>query len=139
MQNPELYVSDAISKYLDFKRIKNSTRQDMLNSIGPYGFAREIATIHVNLGRQSGKTFFVNTKAGADDVVIVPPNHVRHHQGSLYRVFSASPQTVQRLRGVTFKTLYVDELRHCVENGLNVDELYSVLRSVDQIFVFLGE
>lgn len=61
------------------KSYKDSLSGNAIQSMAPTLYARSIATIHINIGRQSGKTTAIINNAKSGDIVIVDNTKIRDY------------------------------------------------------------
>lgn len=113
-------------------------------------YAREYCTIHLNIGRQSGKTTYIIENATKNDLIVVCNRAMHdyildqswHKQGRAptLNIFVASAH-IDNLLGREFQTIYVDEPTHCFEKIKRM-KLYEATASKvveNQTFILLGE
>ena len=133
----------------DLVRINKETRHNLKNlvmDITMTQYATEVATVHCNIGRRTGKTSYIISRAKPTDLVIVHNDMViRSMYPSSINVLTSSSvySFMDQLRGKRVRiypsTIYIDEPRLC-SSYKPLFEIYSLLaKSPDQTFVLLGE
>ena len=105
--------------------------------MGAQNFAREFCTIHINIGRRTGKTEYIKRNATKTDVVVVASRQMRE-------IYSGVNVPVVSVDGIVdwskgrraVSTIYIDEpeLMHKFV-GIIYESLF---RNANQTFVLLG-
>jgi len=108
----------------------------------PYMYMKEFGTVHINVGRQTGKTSFIKKFSESDDAVIVC-------NWSMARTFAwqnSSPtiicaDSLSNFKNREFSTIWVDEPNLCFPTRMALNCLYETFATLNpkQMFVLLGE
>ena len=134
----ELYKKhwELIDKAIELNASFCEQRKEFIHEIGVVPFAMEFATVSLNLGRRTGKSEYIKTRALDHDVVVLPNKKIKE------RVYGEKKYLFDFLyyrdlkKGVEkeYITIYVEFIEK-----LNPCLVYEALaKSYQQTFVFLG-
>jgi hypothetical protein len=62
----------CIDKLIEINKARRKEFSDLEQNAGTYAYISEICTVHVDIGRRSGKTAYINSRATDNDLVICP-------------------------------------------------------------------
>ena len=100
--------------------------------LSPYEHVREFRTVHLNYGRRTGKTKYINSSVTEDDLILIP----RLDFCTLYKGKNiGSSQVLLNKNLPTFKTIYVDEPK--LHTKLD-DCLKKLIKNHDQTVIMVG-
>lgn len=117
----------------------------------PSMFISELCTVHVNIGRATGKTQFIKNNATKDDLVIAYSRNVyedcsKHNYHILFAQGSNISHFTDAIRGLRIKNIYIDEPELvCKTLGIKLEEIYNIIWNrhlfIDEIptFILLGK
>lgn len=116
---------------------KRPDAQHLFQMQGRIAYAWEQATVRVNSNRCCGKTKYIRSRAGRDDLIVVPHMASRWDYQGPSTVWVA--ETFEDLPlDRRFNRIYVDE-PHYVFSRVDWYNTYNALvKDVDQTFIFLG-
>lgn len=98
-------------------------------SLGPSNYLREFCTVHVNIGRCTGKTSYIVDRATKQDLIVTTnyaqADWLRKSEGVSAKVvpLTAFNSLNDSLRGHRFEAVYFDEPGHAFE-GTNIRKSY---------------
>jgi hypothetical protein len=139
----DMYFNDA----LVFVRSNMEYNQRDANIMGPKEFVRSYGTIHLNLGRQTGKSTLIRRYLAANpgSIVIVAVERAKQyymeHGTPENQIYVASDLDfyVRELSHIP-EYIFVDEPSLCNRSGTRIHrELWNQVNDPRQIVVFLGE
>ena len=116
---------------------RNSLHPSNINSMHPAEFAKEFKTIHMNMGRQTGKTSLMLDLARPTDLIIVPTMAMvdsLYHRSGTCRAQIVTFSSVFRRRFHNVGYAWVDEPSLY---GKDFNFLYSHIDA--ELFIKLGE
>ena len=122
----------------------NKENRDRLNEwehYSPTNYLKEFCTVHLDIGRQVGKTTFITKHANENDAVVTFLNW-RNDKG--IKVFSSS-EDIARLRSKkehSYKNIFIDEPDFVFRRVAEYSEILEAFASKDyknQTFILLGE
>lgn len=133
-----MLVSPSIAK--DFQALMgllislNHTRRRNIDpvieqALSPAGYLREFCTIHVNIGRCTGKTYFIQTNATDNDFIIVPNFYTKDFyvdEGFLPTRVSTFRHPIPGAPPEKIDVFYVDEPKYCFASQDDIDRFYNV-------------
>lgn len=109
---------------------------DLLSLAPPAIIAREHCTIRSNIGRRTGKSEYIRTRAKRGDLIIVSNTRIKKLLFSKMRGTVAVANEVNALR--YFKTIFIDE-PSLVFNSLPQTRMFKMLaHDSNQTFIMLG-
>jgi len=133
-------INAAITANLQ-QRVKNESRRSFLD---PAIYARECKTVHINIGRQTGKTTAIAQLCRANDLIVFSNTNIadmfRHANNNVSRF--ATVVTINQLRNMfnthnlCFDYVWIDEPNMC-ENKVDTNLIYEYVAA--DLFVKLGE
>lgn len=106
--------------------------------LSPTSWAREFCTISCDIGRRTGKSEYIKTRANKGDLLVVATPQVRHCVFPTMLCTIATPELVKNLQQTKFNTIFVDE-PSLVFRLLERETLYKYLaHDGEQTFIMLG-
>lgn len=108
-------------------------------NITPIQYAVEFCTIKFDIGRCAGKTEFIKNRVNSNDLIVTRDNQSKQNMKELanYVQIFVVGNSYDKLRGVRFDTIYIDDVSLLQIKDL--DTLYSILvRDYNHTFVLLG-
>ncbi|MFZ2992500.1 MAG: hypothetical protein WA061_02180 [Microgenomates group bacterium] len=116
--------------------------ESTFHSLSTVGYVLDFCTIHIDIGRQTGKTYFIQNYARSWDLIIVPNE-------SLKRIYLMSTPsdllvlTPEEVMGYKFETppetIYFDEPKLCFKRVPKEDLFYKFIKNKNQTVVMLGQ
>lgn len=126
------YIIDSAIK---FNRSVIDARQIQQNYLGPVEFAKEIATVRLNLGRQLGHSMAIARRATTRDVVIVHRQRSVPKMKQRLAVWNMAEISINdSLRLDSYDTVWVDEATY----RKDIDDIYEKYAHRAKQFVLLG-
>lgn len=111
--------------------------------------AKQICTVHINLGRGTGKSSYIHQRSSKNDLIVVPNYHKKEEmlkRGNSSTILT--PMEIERtLRGnaLLFDNIWIDEPKMCFSRNIedriiSLSHLYFLCaKNVDQTYILLGE
>jgi len=103
-----------------------------------------LCTVHCNIGRGTGKTNYIGTHATTDDIIVVPnfylkkpflKKHGQHMENNIFAI-----NQLEKIRGLAFSNVYVDEPALCFKNYDKVEFYRDIARSGgEHTIIMFGE
>lgn len=128
-------IDELISKGIEHRDSFESFKE----SLSLENWAREFATIEINLPRQTGKTSYIKSRSRKQDLIIVPNLMDKSYKNSTCPVMSGFKDIENFFirRGGSAEFVFVDEAMLYFRTH-NRDEFYRILAPKTQYFVLLG-
>jgi hypothetical protein len=132
---------DAYAKAIDGLIELNQSRRKLFNQkdlMFPVEFAQEFCVVRCDIGRRSGKTEYIRSRAKKDDLVIA------HSESSLdvsYRDLVCETKSARNLRNLKpkrFNMIFIEEPSFVFDRFSMSDIFGLLVRDADQTFVLLG-
>lgn len=98
-------------------------------ALSPAGYLREFCTVHVNIGRCTGKTSFIQFNATDNDFIIVPNLNIKDFyvsEGFLPTKVSTFRHPIPGRPPEKVDVFYVDEPKFCFKTQFELDNFYDV-------------
>jgi hypothetical protein len=111
-------------------------------ALSPAQYLREFCTVHVNIGRCTGKTHYIQSRYDQGDFVVVANLHTkRYYQEEGYDNIGVwGMPTRGFLPNKKMNAVYVDEPNLCFINEVELSRFYDVAASYNaHTIVMLGE
>ena len=125
-------ISKIMSSILE-EMEKNASRfEDDKNELSPYEYVSEFRTVHLNYGRRTGKTQYINFHASEEDFILIP----ELSWSRFYPDKNIGSETIlSNSKLPTFDTIYVDEpaLHHKLDECLR-----KLIKNGDQTVIMVG-
>lgn len=128
-------------------RRREKLDKDVLNGLYNPHFLREYCTVHVNLGRRSGKTQYIIENCTDKDIVIASNISITREIGTMLQHKFISPyrcHNIEKLKsndfifsGLSVDTIWVDEPEQCFKHVSYEDFLFVAAQlKAKNIFMF---
>ena len=110
--------------------------EDLSDTLPLHLLAMEYWTVSIDVGRMSGKTFYINMRATREDLVITHLASSRIRSSAT--AMSATQLKHEKTPGI-YRRVYIDEPGY-VWKHISPEELYGKLarNGIDQVFIALG-
>jgi hypothetical protein len=141
----EIDAFDDFSETVDKLVALNIARRasfgnEIIPAFGNTYWASEFCTVHVDIGRRSGKSRYIGTRATKDAIVIIHlMSLVKHHPAykAAAGVFTKEQILSGAARDLTFSMVYIDEPGFFDHEELR--SIYQSLSGTERTFVLLGK
>lgn len=138
-ERPLLEAHVLYDSLIALNKSHRAERAEELNILGLVWWAKECATVHCNIGRNTGKSSYICSRATERDLVIVKAKSLT----VLYKQCAAmviTPEECQeKTYGRTFSTVWIDEPAK-VFTRVSIERIYACCaHNEKQTFVLLGE
>jgi len=136
----ELYF-ELVNSAIDVCLANQEEFKGMCSFLGRVNFSKRYRTVHIDLGRQVGKSVYVHKSAKQGDLVVVSSDATRRAMladGALGNV--CYPLDVWKMNGEFYHRIFIDEPKACF--GAKLDDAFAHLAApceMKQVFVLLGE
>ena len=125
-------ISKIMSSVLEEMENSASRFEDDKIELSPYEYVREFRTIHLDYGRRTGKTTYINSHAGENDFILIP----KLTWSFLYPDKNIGTENIlSNANTPTFNTIYVDEPK--LHNKLDAC-LKKLIKNHEQTIIMLG-
>lgn len=123
----------CVDMLVELNKKRRESFYDLECSMATHAFIKEFCCVHVNIGRRSGKTEYINKRATDDDLVIAPLVRM----GLLYKGknFYIENDKENSFKGRIFRNIYIDEPK-LNQYGI---EHYLKFGNTKSTFILLGE
>ena len=130
---------ESIIKLAVIANLKNQKRYSQVRwYMNPSFFLSEFCSVHINIGRGTGKTQCIIEMAQEGDVVLVRDSFMK--QGMIAKgikskhVFCSVKEMEIQVAGLNVEFVYIDEA-YLIEN---VEKIYHIFGNHTPTFIFLG-
>lgn len=149
MKSFEQIVDDAIAFSKQNRMLYKEHFGSIQETMHAAAFAREFCTVHLDMGRRTGKTTYIKQHAGPDDVTIVMTAETRRREfvsvwGEVFAAHEVADDRFWMSRrgkslGSPSNIVYIDE-PELVQRRCSLDRIYQTFATgaFDQTFVLLG-
>jgi len=134
-----MYVSDIMPVLLAMNKINQERLADIKKGMPLTSWLDEIATIHLNLGRRTGKTEYISNNASDKDLVILPRGGMKHMYSSLLDLRTIEDMNIVGKFPVSPEVLWIDEPRMCGFTNLINTRMLALRLDELKLIIKLGE
>lgn len=146
MQTFKQIVDAAITLSEETRKLNEEHFDSIRQTMHPAAFAREFCTVHIDLGRRTGKTTYIQEHEALGDVIVTPTFAMKKYglENTLAECFTASQIKDEKFlmsrRGKpTGRYVFIDE-PELVTRICPLDRIYTAFATgaLDQTFILLG-
>lgn len=146
MKSFEQIVDEAIDFSEETRKLNEEHFNAIRQTMHPAAFAREFCTVHIDLGRQTGKTTYIQQHEALGDIIVTPTFAMKKYglEDTLGECFTASQIKderflMQRRGKPAGRYVFVDE-PELITRICPLDRIYLAFATGDlnQTFILLG-